>query len=157
MSAARQPDNGGTPVKRLLLAAVLLAASLIAGAQQMVPVFGPQTLTVRRNAQDYGPVAVQPNITAFNVSMSAANWPTVQPVTVTLLASFDGGATWPASTSITTTRPTPNPKTPAVVPPVQISIGWNQEIQQATHVMATSDNPNANFSSTVKIDALLIE
>lgn len=138
---------------RLVAALILSLVALVAEAeQQVITFFGPQEVTVRRNLQEYGPVAVLPNLTALTVTMTADDWPNAQPVTVTLYASFDGGVTWPHSTFVTTTRPAPDKI--GDIPPVGIGIGWNEQVRQATHVKATTNNPGPGFTSLVVITGL---
>lgn len=138
---------------KTILALLLSIAALTANAEQMwINILGPQNVTIKRNQQEYGPLAVQPDLVAFNIMATADDWPNAQLVTVTIYASFDGGQTWPHSTTITTNRP-PLDKA-GNQSPVQIGIGWNHEVRQATHVRATTNNPGPGFSSTVLIEAL---
>jgi hypothetical protein len=138
---------------RLLAAMVLSLAAFAAEAEQMwITVLGPQNVNVRRNIQEYGPAAVLPNLTALNVTMSADDWPNSQQVTIVIEASFDGGATWPHSTSVVTARPGVEKDGSQL--PVQIGIGWNEAVRQATHVRAISNNPGPGFTSTVLIQGL---
>ena len=140
-------------MKKLLAAMVLSLIPVLVSAQQTVlNFFGPQTVTVKRNLQEYGPVALPANLTALTVTMSAEDWPRNQAVTVAIYASFDGGVTWPHGTMVTTTRPALEKD--GSQSPVGMGIGWNEQIRQATHVKAITDNPGPGFTSTVQITGL---
>ena len=140
---------------RWLIGLAFLLASFVAEAQVWQTVFGPQTVTIRRNTQEYGPAPIDPATTTIAVYLSRENWPAAG-VDIQLLVSFDNGQTWEGAGFSHIPPHIPDPKEPTPTP-ASITVGWNQEIRQATHAKAITVNPSGNFQSVVRIDAFVVQ
>lgn len=117
-------------------------------------VFGPDAVTIRSNIRETPARPVPAGVTRINVKMSRENWPAAG-MNIELLVSYDGGTVFesPGPTHIAPFVPEPPRYTNVLEYPASIGVGWNQEIRQATHVKARTNNPGSNFQSTITIEA----